>query len=152
MAKTKTAVPATATAKRRGRPSNASKAAAAASQTVNLIDIAIAAASSAVKTALGVDSSTGTVSTVTSIAQPSASAAAKKSPGRKRNPDSALSLTRKLYAENMAKPESKRMTRAEFVKAAAAKFGYSIQTANTYVSGIEKNAPVKLVSRAKKAA
>lgn len=147
MAKSNTATATATTAKRRGRPSNAAKAAAAASRTNTLIDMAVAAASAAVKTALGVEGIEG-VTTVATV-QPSANSnvVAKKSPGRKRNPESNMSQTRALYAANMNKEASKRLTRAEFVKAAAAKLGYSVQTANTYVSTIERGADVKLESR-----
>ena len=150
MAKNNPATATAATAKRRGRPTNAAKAAAAASQTNTLIDIAVAAASAAVKTALGTGGIDG-IEGVTTVAtvQPSSGSnvVAKKAPGRKRNPESNMSRTRALYAANMNKEAGKRMTRAEFVKAAAAKLGYSVQTANTYVSTIERGADEKLESR-----
>lgn len=139
------------TGNRVGRPTNASKIAAQHSQQSQLIDIAVAAASSAVKSALGIIDGG-----VTTIAQPAAgnttnapargtTATAKKSPGRKVQADSALSMTRQFYADNLKAANP--MTRSEFVKAATAKFGYTKETGNTYVSNIEKEGGYKLVRR-----
>lgn len=153
------------TGRRPGRPSNASKAAAVQSQQTMLIDVAIAAASSAVKAAFGL--ADGGVQTV-GVAQPSTSNASaspaqpstsgntkrssatvtsigKKSPGRKVQADSKATLTREFYDANLKSPNP--LNRAEFVAAATEKFGYSKQTANTYVSNIESKHGYKLVSR-----
>ena len=145
------------TGNRVGRPTNASKRAAIQSQQSLLIDTAMAAASAAAKAALGIvddgvttisqpqasQSNTGNTSTA-SKSQASTSTA-KKSPGRKVQADSALSLTRQFYADNLK--ASTPLSRAEFVKAATAKFGYAKETANTYVSNIEKEGGYKLVRR-----
>lgn len=159
------------TGRRTGRPSNAEIAQRAQSQTAHLIDVAMAAASAAVRTAMGVEAGvSGTVTTVgvpqgsqsqgsqsqtastgstTSQAQ-SQGRATRKAPGRSVDPTSKASQTRDFYAENLKSANP--LTRAEFVKAAAKKFGYSQQTANTYVSNIEKVGGNKLVRRGSGAA
>lgn len=143
------------TGNRVGRPTNASKRAAIQSQQSLLIDTAMAAASAAAKAALGivVDGGVTTISppqasqsNTNTASKPQASTStAKKSPGRKVQADSALSLTRQFYADNLK--ASTPLSRAEFVKAATAKFGYAKETANTYVSNIEREGGYKLVRR-----
>lgn len=149
------------TGNRVGRPTNASKRAAIQSQQSLLIDTAMAAASAAAKAALGIvvdggvttiaqpqasqSNSTGTSTPAKAQSQPRTATTAKKSPGRKVQADSALSLTRQFYADNLK--ASTPLTRAEFVKAATAKFGYAKETANTYVSNIERDGGYKLVRR-----
>lgn len=152
----------TATSGRRGRPSNADRNAAQASQTAHLIDLGIAAASAAIKATLGLDASAGTVSTVGipqgsqsqsagtstgSQSQTTSTSRGRKSPGRRIDPKSNMSLTREFYAEQAKLPSDQRMSRADFVRAAAKKFGCSTQTANTYVSNIERESGKKLLAR-----
>ena len=146
------------TGNRVGRPTNASKRAAIQSQQSLHIDTAMAAASAAAaKAALGIvdggvttisqpqasQSNTGNTSTASKLQ--ASTSTGKKSPGRKVQADSALSLTRQFYADNLK--ASTPLSRAEFVKAATAKFGYAKETANTYVSNIEKEGGYKLVRR-----
>ena len=149
------------TGNRVGRPTNASKRAAIQSQQSLLIDTAMAAASAAAaaaaKAALGIvdggvttisqpqasQSNTGNTSTASKLQ--ASTSTGKKSPGRKVQADSALSLTRQFYADNLK--ASTPLSRAEFVKAATAKFGYAKETANTYVSNIEREGGYKLVRR-----
>lgn len=158
------------TGRRPGRPSNASKVAAVQSQQSMLIDVAIAAASAAVKSAFGI--AEGGVTTIgTGIAQPqgsqstsagsqsgtqsgsqpqgrstrSTSSGAKKAPGRKVQADSNMSKTRAFYDENLKAATP--LNRAEFVREVASRFACSPATANTYVSNIEKEGGYKLVSR-----
>lgn len=154
---TKSTKTAAKTASRRGRPTNAERAQRVQSQQSNLIDVAVAAASAAVKTALGIDVADG----VTSIGVPQGSQSQnasqstgsvaktagrrKQTPGRRVDENSAMSKTRAFYDQNLKSANP--MNRADFVRAAADKFGYSRQTANTYVSNIEKDGGYKLVRR-----
>lgn len=148
---------ATKTAGRRGRPTNAERASRLQSQQVLLIDAAVAAASAAVKTALGIGEEGG----VTTIGVPqgnqsqsaststtsvsNTSGRRKQTPGRRVDPNSAMSKTRAFYDQNLKSANP--LNRADFVRAAADKFGYSRQTANTYVSNIEKEGGFKLARR-----
>lgn len=133
------------------------------SQAAHLIDIGIAAASAAIKAAFGIDAGAAGVTTI-GAAQPSQSQSAttatgsqaqttsrrsaRKAPGRRTDPNSNMSKTREFYAENLKLPADQRLDRAAFVKAAAKKFGCSVQTANTYVSNLERETgQYKLVRR-----
>lgn len=149
-------------ARRAGRPTNAERNARVQSQQVLLIDTAMAAASAAVKATLGIidggvstigipqGSQFDTASTSTSTsAQPAATKTAtrrqKQAPGRRVDEDSAMSKTRRFYDENLNSQNP--LIRADFVREAAKRFGYTPQTANTYVSNIEKASGYKLVRR-----
>lgn len=153
--------------RRTGRPTNAERALRQQSETAKLINVAAASYAAGMANALGVDPSA--VQTIASVAQTgqsqSASTAttsqgqsqqttsrrsgttARKAPGRKVNPESKMSLTRKFYDDNLALPEDQRLDRASLVKAAAKKFKYTPQTANTYISNIEREGGQKLVRR-----
>lgn len=149
--------------RRTGRPTNAERALRRQSETVKLINVASASYAAGMAAALNVDPSA--VQTIASVAQTGQSATAststssqgqsqsagrktaRKAPGRKVNPESKMSLTRKFYDDNMALPEAQRLDRAALVKAAAKKFKYTPQTANTYISNIERIGGQKLVRR-----
>jgi hypothetical protein len=154
------------TGRRTGRPTNAERAARVQSETVNLIKVAAASYATGMANALGIDPSavqtigtvaqtgqaqpvTGTTSAQPAQTQPSGQrrTTARKAPGRKVNPDSKMSLTRQFYAENLKLPADQRLDRAAFVKAAAKKFKYTPQTANTYISNIERVEGRKLARR-----
>lgn len=150
-------------ASRGGRKTNAQRNAerleAAQSQAMHLVEVATAAYASGMKTALGLD--TGVAGTVTTIgaatgqsatqSQGSQSAPAqttsrkRQAPGRRQDPESKMSLTRDFYAENLKAANP--LTRAELVKAAAKKFGYTPQTGNTYISKIDNENGRKLARR-----
>lgn len=136
---TKTAKNKTATRKTGGRPTNASRNAKIQSQTALIVDTAIAAASAAVKSALGIDignvtaiAATGTGQSADQSSTTQSKRSAKR-PGRSVDPTSKMSLTREFFNSNKSK-----MDRAAMVKAAASKFGYSPQTANTYIANISR--------------
>lgn len=166
-------------ARRVGRPTNAERQQNVASQQSQLIDMAVAAASAAIKSVMGIDggvqtigvpqgtqsqsASTGTASTPqtggnqtggnqnaigtasTSTATKSGGSRVRQAPGRRVDAESKMSLTKVFYDENLNAPTP--LNRADFVRAAAEKFGYSVQTANTYVSNIEKVGGYKLERR-----
>lgn len=163
--------------RRPGRPSNASKVAAVQSKQSQLIDVAIAAASAAVKAVYGIvdggvqsiatpqgsqsqsastsGSTSQSVKTGGSQSQGNQSATtahppAKKAPGRKTDGTSNMSLTRAFYAENLK--ADKPLNRAAFVTAASERFKYKKAIANTYVSNIEKEGGYKLERRGGNAA
>lgn len=135
------------TGRKVGRPTKAEQTARIQSQQTMLIDVAVAAASAAVKSALGID--TGTVAAIGSVAQTagtqaspspqakapasSTSRATGKRPGRSVDPNSKMSQTRVFFNANKTK-----MERSALVKAAAEKFGYTPQTANTYIVNIAR--------------
>ena len=70
---------------------------------------------------------------------------ARKAPGRRVEEDSRMSQTRRFYDENLK--ASNPLVRADFVREAAKRFGYTKETANTYVSNIEKQGGYKLERR-----
>lgn len=134
------------TGRRSGRPSNASKLAAVHSQQSLMIDQAMAVASAAAKAALGIieggvttigipqsSQSQSASGSTGSTGQSQTRSTARKSPGRKVQSDSAMTLTREYFAKN-----KNSMPRAELVRTAAEKFGYSKETGNTYISKIAK--------------
>lgn len=158
---------------RRGRPTNAERAVRAQSAAEGLVNVAAAAYSAGLRQGLGLpsDDSGSTVTTIASIAgtqqtsqasqpatqtqsAPKAKAAPKaarapratgSSSGRPVNPESKMTLTRNLYHENLQ--ASNPLNRADLVKAAAKKFGYSAATGNTYISNIDKENGRQLVRR-----
>ncbi len=164
----KTASATKSTGRRTGRPTNAERQALLQSKANQFITIAAAAYAEGMKAALGIE---GGVQTLASLPQgigqssgigisqgsQSQSAASqstsakvttlktKKAPGRKVEADSKMSLTRDFYAENLK--ASSPLNRADFVRKAAEKFQYSKETANTYVSNIEKEGGYKLDRR-----
>lgn len=139
--------------RRPGRPTNAEIAQRVRAQHQNIVDIAAAAASAAAQGAVrAAMEAEGTVTTIGSASiaqsQPSQSQSAgrstaavkqtgekreRRSPGRRTDPKSAMSLTREFFEQN-----KNSMPRNELVKAAAKKFKYSPATGNTYISKIAK--------------
>ena len=155
-----TAVATKTAGRRTGRPTNAARKANLESKASQFITITAAAFANGMKIALGIDGGVQTLAGMPSgigqaagigIAQGSQSVNAvatpktKKAPGRKVQADSKLTKTREFYAQNLA--ETNPLNRADFVRKAAEMFGYSQQTANTYVSKIEEQQGYKLVRR-----
>lgn len=154
------------TGRRTGRPTNAERQARVQSQAGQFINIVAAAYAEGMKTALGIEGGVQTLANMPQgigtpagigIAQGSQSVSAattsttskavtgRKAPGRKVEADSKMSLTREFYDANLKAANP--LNRADFVRTAAAKFGYSKETANTYVSNIEKEGGYKLERR-----
>ena len=162
------------TGRRTGRPTNIERQARVQSQALQFINLAAASYAAGMTAALGIDGGVQTLGNLphglatgsgiaasqgsqsqnagqSQNASQSATSArvstlkSKKAPGRKVEADSKMSLTRDFYAENLnaASP----LNRADFVRKAATKFGYTKETANTYVSNIEKEGGYKLVRR-----
>lgn len=147
--------------RRTGRPTNAERNARVQSQQSLLIDVAVAAASAALKAAMGIadggvtsigipqasQSQTATNATASTgqSASKTTTRKAKQAPGRRVDENSKMSQTKEFYDQNLKAANP--LARADFVRAAAAKFAYSKETANTYVSNIEKAGGYKMVRR-----
>lgn len=136
MAKKSTAV----TTAKRGRPSNATLA--ARSQASKLTKIAVAAASAAISSALadGLAGITGSVTPITS-AKPKARTATGKPVGRPVKATSSMSKARAFYDANYQS-----MERSDMVDKLHKSLNITKQSANTYVSLIDKENGYKLVS------
>ena len=132
-----------ATARKRGRPSNASIA--ANSQATRLTKIAVAAASAAIAAALQpalVANATAAqaAGNVTSIGKKKTTANG-KTVGRPVKSTSAMSIARDFYTANVSK-----MERADMVEKLHTLANITKQSANTYISQIDKANGYKLVS------
>jgi hypothetical protein len=154
------------TGRRSGRPTNIERAAKVQSQAMHFINLAAASYAAGMTAALGIEGGVQTLGNLpSSIAQSAQSASAgsatastsqssastsgrsrtKQAPGRRVDEGSAMSQTRRFYDENLKAANP--LARAEFVREAAKRFGYTPQTANTYVSNIERDGGYKLVRR-----
>lgn len=155
------------TSRRRGRPTNAERDQRVQSQQTLLIDVAMAAASAAVKTAMGIaeggvttigvpqgsqgqsaGSATGSVSTSQAPQSNASTSTAstgqrrqRQAPGRRVDPNSKMSQARDFYAANM------NMERSDMVNTLTEKLDISKQVANTYVSNIDREHGYKLPRR-----
>jgi len=131
-----------ATARKRGRPSNASIA--ATSQATRLTKIAVAAASAAIAAALQpalvANATAQAGGNVTSIGKKKTTANG-KTVGRPVETTSAMSIARDYYAANHTK-----MERADMVENLHKLAKITKQSANTYISQIDKANGYKLVS------
>ena len=133
-----------ATARKRGRPSNASIA--ANSQATRLTKIAVAAASAAIAAALqpalvaNANANAAQAGNVTGIGKKKTTANG-KTVGRPVKSTSAMSIARDFYTANVSK-----MERADMVDKLHTLANITKQSANTYISQIDKANGYKLVS------